>query len=66
MSVQPDMFATRPVIQPIDRNVGTGNGKALGHIYNGESADQLRARWKAGELKGADPEIIRANLAFRG
>lgn len=44
---------------------GEANGKALGHIYNGESPERIRERWKAGELKGANPEIIRMNLEFR-
>lgn len=45
---------------------GEANGKALGYIARGESRAQLRARWEAGELKGASPAIIDNALKMAG
>ena len=50
---------------PIDRTIGTGNGKAIGHIANGETPDQIRERWKAGELTGACPDLIKRELEWK-
>lgn len=37
---------------------GEGNGKAIAYITLGESRAQLRKRWDAGELAGANPKYI--------
>lgn len=46
--------------------VGECNGKFLGALASGTSADELRARWKAGDYPGLSPAIAKANLAFHG
>lgn len=48
-----------------ESRVGEANGKALAYIAMGETAEQLRQRWRKGDLHGANPQIIRDNLEFR-
>lgn len=45
---------------------GESNGKALGHIYNGETPEQLRQRYRNGELPGVNPEIVKNAFALKG
>ncbi len=45
---------------------GESNGKALGYIAKGETPEQLRQRYRNGELPGVNPEIVKAAFRHKG
>lgn len=53
-------------IQPIDRSVGVGNGKFIGHVANGMSRADLVQRWKAGEFPHLNKTIALNALSYAG
>lgn len=55
-----------PVIAPIDKTVGVGNGRFLGDVANGMSRAKLIERWKAGEYPDLHDGLAKEALATRG
>lgn len=53
-------------IAQIDRSVGTGNGKFLGHIANGASRADMERRFKAGEFPDLNPLIAQYAMSHAG
>lgn len=52
--------------RPIDRNVGVGNGRFLGHVANGMPRAELVKRWQDGEFPDLHEGLAQSAMSEMG